>query len=326
MVPVPRVRAVAVIGAAGYVGQRVVRDLVTHPDTVERILALDVRPPASMGTHPGLVYEEMDVRSARCGELLAEHGIDTVIHLAAVVNPPAGMRRNEQYAIDVDGTHNVLEACVEHGVRQLVVLSSGAAYGFHVSNPPVVREDHPLRGNEEFPYARHKRLVEELLARYRTLHPELLQLVFRPATILGRGTRNIVTSLFERRVMVRLEDGDAQFGFIWDEDVVACIRRGIGERRAGIYNLAADGTLDAHELAAITGAVVVTLSASTLSTLLAILRWLGFSEQGPEHVPYLRYRPVLSNDALRRDFGFVPSRTSREAFMEWWASRRPDAS
>ena len=33
--------------------------------------------------HLGSVYEEMDVRSARCGELLAEHGIDTVIHLAA---------------------------------------------------------------------------------------------------------------------------------------------------------------------------------------------------------------------------------------------------
>jgi len=41
---------------------------------------------------------------------------------------------------------------------------------------------------------------------------------------------------------------------------------------------------------------------------------------GPEKVPFLRFRPVLANRALKQDFGFVPSRTSRDAFEEYLAT------
>jgi UDP-glucose 4-epimerase len=312
---------VAVIGASGYVGRLVVRALLEDRRTVTRILALDVKPLAIDDPSGVVHFEEMDVRSARMGELLAEHGIDTVVHLAAVVSPPPGMSRNEQYAIDVDGTHNVLESCVEHGVAQVIVVSSGAAYGYHVDNPVWIDEHCPLRGNEEFAYSRHKRLVEELLAKYRAQHPELIQLVFRPGTILGRGTRNQITALFERPVMLKVANGDSRFVFIWDEDVAACIVKGIHERRAGVFNLAGDGAMSAEEIAAVTGARVVSLPAGVLSSALGCLRWLGLTEHGPEHVPFLRYRPVLSNNALKDDFGFIPTKTSREAFEAYWQAR-----
>ncbi|MBK8248243.1 MAG: NAD-dependent epimerase/dehydratase family protein [Gemmatimonadetes bacterium] len=312
--------SIAVLGASGYVGQLLTQALGALPDG-PRVLALDVRRPQA-GLPPRVTFEEMDVRSARCGELLAEHEVEVVVHLAAVVNPPSGMSRNEQYAIDVDGTHNVLEACIEHGVRQVVVLSSAAAYGFHAGLPPLLDEGAPLRGNEEFPYARHKRLVEELLAKYRERHPELRQVVFRPATILGDGTRNSVTAIFERRVLFRLVDGEDRFGFIWDGDVVACIVQAICDDRAGTWNLAADGFLDLGEIGALTGATVIQVSSSTLASMLRVGQWLGFTEHGPEQVPYLRHRPVLSNRRLREEFGFVPTRTSREVFEGWWQARR----
>jgi UDP-glucose 4-epimerase len=318
---VPPVSSIAVLGASGYVGQLLTRALGNLPDR-PRVLALDVKPPDAGGWPDGVTFEEMDVRSARCGELLAEHRVEAVVHLAAVVNPPSGMTRNEQYAIDVDGTHNILEACVEHGVRQVVVLSSAAAYGFHAGLPPLLDEQAPLRGNEEFPYARHKRLVEELLARYREHHPELRQVIFRPATILGETTQNSVTAIFERRVLFRLVDGEDRFGFIWDGDVVACIVKAIREERAGTWNLAADGVLDLGEIGARTGATVLHVSASTLGTLLRVGHWLGFTEHGAEQVPYLRHRPVLSNRRLKEEFGFVPTRTSREVFEGWWEARR----
>ncbi len=308
----------AVLGASGYVGEQVVRAL---GGMGVRVLALDVRPPDAAWELPAVTFEEMDVRSARCGELLAAHAVDTVVHLAAVVNPPSGMKRNEQYAIDVDGTHNVLEACVEHGVQQVIVLSSGAAYGFHAGLPPLVDEGQPLRGNEAFPYARHKRLVEELLAKYRDWHPELAQVVFRPATILGASTRNVVTSMFERRLLFRLVDGEDRYGFVWDADVVGCIVEAIQRRMAGTWNLAADGFLDTREIAAITGAYCLEVSATTLGTLLSIGRFLGFTEHGPEQVPYLRHRPVLSNTRLKQDFPGRPSKGSREVFELWWGAR-----
>lgn len=314
-------RSVAIVGACGYLGQVLTRALLHDRRGIRRILALDVKPCAFADPDGVVTYEELDVRSARLGELLEAHQVDTVVHLAAVLSPPPGMTRNEQYAIDVDGTHNVLDACVEHQVAQVIVTSSGAAYGFHVDNPSWIDEHCPLRGNEEFAYSRHKRLVEELLAKYRTWHPELKQLVFRPGTILGREANNPVTALFERRVLLKVTNGDSRFVFVWDEDVAACIVKGIHERATGTFNLAADGAMSAEEIAQVTGAHLLALPASALAIGLRVLQWFELTEYGPEQVPFLRYRPVLLNTALKRDFGFTPTRTSREVFEEFWRLR-----
>jgi UDP-glucose 4-epimerase len=313
-------RAVAVVGASGCLGGLVIAALQRDRRSVQRILALDAQPLPRAVHADGLVFEEMDVRSARLAEVLEEHQIDTVVHLACIVTPTRGMTRNTQYAIDVDGTHNVLEACVEKGVRQLVITSSGAAYGFHVDNPPRVDEGCPLRGNEELPYARHKRLVEELLAKYRTSHPELLQLVFRPAIVLGTTASKPVTSMFERSVLLNVSGNDARFVFVWDEDVAACIVKGIHERHGGIYNLAGDGALTMREIASITGAQCVPVSAALLKSALALMKRLRLTAAGPEQVTFLRYRPVLANAALKQDFGFIPTKTSREVFESYWAA------
>ena len=109
-----------------------------------------------------------------------------------------GRDHDLEYLVDVDGSRNVLEACVATGVRRVVVSSSGAAYGYHPDSPEWLRESDPLRGNDEFPYARHKRLVEEMLADYRTSHPELAQVVFRIGTILGPTVRNQITNIFAK--------------------------------------------------------------------------------------------------------------------------------
>ncbi len=67
-------------------------------------------------------------------------------------------------------------------MRQIIVTSSGAAYGYHADNPEWLTEDDPVRGNEAFAYSHHKRLVEEMLAVCRTQHPELRQVVLRVGT------------------------------------------------------------------------------------------------------------------------------------------------
>src|SRR5690606_33786171 len=109
--------------------------------------------------------------------VIGETRPDAVVHLASIVTPPKGSTRALEYEVDVTGTRNVLDACLAHGVRRLVVTSSGAAYGYHADNPVPLTEDCPIRGNEEFAYSHHKRLVEEMLAAARRDHPQLEQVV-----------------------------------------------------------------------------------------------------------------------------------------------------
>lgn len=314
-------RGVAVLGSSGYLGQKVVSTLARQKRPSERILALDVREVAPGERLAGVDYEVLDVRSARLQELLADNCIGAVVHLAAIAAPAVDMTCQEQYAIDVDGTHNVLEACKETGVRHLTVLSSGAVYGSTASGTERLAEDAPLLGDGSL-YLRHKRLVEELLARYRTQHPSLPQLVFRPAIALGRGTRNPIADFLARAVLFDIMEAPVPFSFILDDDLVACVVKGVHEERSGIFNVAADGEVGIHEIARLTGARRVTLRAGTLRRWVRALRFCHLTKVTPEQVSFLQHRPLLANEALKREFGFMPTMTSREVFETWWSARR----
>lgn len=307
---------VLITGGAGFLGGHVVATLAARGD-VEAVIAGDVRAPR----HPvaGVVYEECDVtRAGTLEPLLRRHAIDVVVHLAAIVNP--GRDHDLEYRVDVDGSRHVLEACVAAGVRRIVVSSSGAAYGYHADSPEWLRESDPVRGNEEFAYARHKRLVEEMLAEYHGAHPDLEQVVFRIGTILGPTVQNQITALWDGRRILAVRGADSPFVFVWVDDVAAAMARAATDGPAGIYNVAGDGRVTVVEIAARLGKPVVRVPASVLGLALQVGRALRLTPYGPEQVRFLRYRPVLDNTALKRDFGYTPALTSREAFEAYLAA------
>lgn len=322
----PPARAVLVTGASGLIGRQVVSRLREEDTGVDTIVAADIRPLPEEERLTGINYRSGDIRDSGFADLLAEHGIDTIVHLAAIVSPGKDMSRDQEYAIDVLGTENVLDCALRTGVRQFVYTSSGAAYGYHADNDIPLRESSPLRGNEEFSYSHHKRLVEEMLARAREEHPELAQLIFRPGTILGSRVANQITAIFERPFVVGVAGSDSPFVMIWDEDVARCIVKGIVERRTGIYNLTGDGAITLPEIARSIGKPYLPMPSFLIEGALRIAKAAGITGTGPEQVRFLRYRPVLSNERLKTDFGFTPTYTSRECFERYRAIRFGPAS
>ncbi len=316
---------ILVTGASGYLGRIVMaelaqrRNLDGHPPFT--LVGLDVRETPAAQRAAGVAYEQADVRSPQLAALLRRHRINVVVHLAAIVTPGRHDDRALAYSVAVEGTRNLLQACQAAGVEKLIVTSSGAAYGYHADNPALIREEQPLRGNEAFAYAHHKRLVEELLAEWRQQHPELRQVIFRVSTILGETTNNQITALFEKPRLLAVKGARSPFVFIWDRDVAACLSAAIFSEKTGIYNLAGDGALTMAEIAHMLGKKTLTLPAGLLRWGLAVLRRLRLTQYGPEQLDFLRYRPVLDNTKLKGEFGFTPAMTSCEVFAHYAKAR-----
>ncbi len=296
-------KRILITGAAGYIGHQLGNRLAQD----YFVFGTDIN------KRDGLEFplEVLDVRDPKLVLTLAEYRITHVIHLASVLQ--ASPDRQRDYDIDVNGTRNVLEACVAAKVKHITVTSSGAAYGYHPDNPAWIDEDDPLRGNPEFAYSDHKRQVEELLASYRQQHPELQQLIFRPGTVLGADTRNQITGLFLAPRLLAIRGSDSPFVFIWDQDVVGAMDKGIREDRTGRFNMAGDGALTIGEIARRLNKPLLTLPVSLVKAGLQVAKWMG-KPVGPEQVNFLRYRPVLSNRRLKEEFGYRLQKTSAETF------------
>lgn len=296
---------ILITGCEGYLGQRLC--LALTPE--HTVVGLDIREQAKSGDYQ---YYTMDIRAAELETVMKQHQISHVVHLASILQPSDNPDRD--YDIDVNGSANVLQACVNAAVQHITVTSSGAAYGYYADNPAWLVETDPLRGHPRFSYSEHKRQIEQLLASYRQRYPQLQQLVLRPGTVLGEHTNNGITELFNRPRLLAINGSDSPFVFIWDEDLVAIVLKGVRSSTAGIYNVAGDGAVSVKELAARMHKPLLQLPAWLLRTALWVGSRLGISRYGPEQVDFLRYRPVLSNQALKQQFGYQPRKTSAEVF------------
>lgn len=172
---------VLVLGATGFIGKEVVRQLVTSG----HIVRLLVR-------NPGNLPKSLRLPTVSCqvGDLTsladvrrAMEGIDTVIHLAR-----SSVKRWADYEkYEVGVTQQIAECALQAGVRRMLYTGTIASY-HQGSGASTITESTPMdagiaRGNN---YARAKSESEQLLLK---LHREqnLPVVILRPGVVIGRG-------------------------------------------------------------------------------------------------------------------------------------------
>jgi nucleoside-diphosphate-sugar epimerase len=88
-------------------------------------------------------------------------GADTVVHLAALVGKDADSLA-ESRAVNVMGTHNLVESAKAHGIRRFVLLSTCCVYGLYSFKDEILDESAPHLPIDR-PYDRTKTESEELV-------------------------------------------------------------------------------------------------------------------------------------------------------------------
>lgn len=308
---------VLITGGAGYIGTTLIKHISKNfPDW--KILTTDIKPLLGLDSISNLEFQNLDI-SQRDDvlKLIQNWKPKSIVHLASILNPPPGMSEAIQHKIDVEGTNNVLDGAILSETEQVVITSSGAAYGYHKENKDWIEESDPIRGHSAFVYSRHKREVEEILSEYRMKHPKLKQLILRPGTILGPTVNNLITDMFQKPFVMGVLGHLSPFVFIWDEDVIQIITKGILEKKEGAFNLAGDGAMTLKEISSMIGKTYIAIPSFILQSTLFVLKFFHLTQYGPDQIDFLRYRPVLSNKQLKTVFGYIPKFTSKETFIQY---------
>jgi nucleoside-diphosphate-sugar epimerase len=306
---------VAVTGVAGYLGRRLL-SLLDDEASVERVIGFDVSEPATGSTK--LEFHQIDVRDARLAKALP--GVDTVVHLAFVVDQMRDTERMRE--VNVDGTRNVLEAAGATGVRKLVYTSSATVYGAHPDNDFPLTESSPLRANPDFAYAWHKLETERIIEAFLEDHPEVVVSVLRPAIAFGANARNFISRLLEAPRITTVKGYEPPMQFVHEEDVASALHFAVTNELPGVYNVAPDGWLTADEVLELSGKKRVELPEAVAFSLAERLWKIGVSEAPPGELNYLMHPWVVDNAKLRAE-GWAPAHTNQDALDESLEAHKP---
>ncbi len=150
--------SILVTGGAGYIGSHVVRQLTGRG---ERVVVVDN---LSTGFADAVIGAELvvgDIGDRMLVErVIADHGVDTVMHFAAhTVVPESVADPLKYYGNNTCGTRSLLAACAASGVKHFVFSSTAAVYG--MPDDGVADEDTPTRPIN--PYGSSKLMSETML-------------------------------------------------------------------------------------------------------------------------------------------------------------------
>jgi len=239
-----------VTGATGFLGRHLVQTLLDKGHTVTALVRKKgVDLPSTVTQVEGDVLDRASIDKAL-------GGVEGVFHCAGRVS-----RKPEDaealYKLHVDGTKNVIAACVAHGVRRIVVASTSGTIA--VSDDPdhvATEEDEPPIGLlNRWPYYRSKLFAEKaaLEAHGTPLNDgrggTLEVVCVNPTLLLGPGDVNGSSTedvrLFLDRKVPAIPPGGLSYVDARDAALAMALamERGIGGRRylVGACNLTIKG-------------------------------------------------------------------------------------
>ncbi len=303
-----------ITGISGYLGTRLAEQLAQRSD-IGKIVGIDIAPPPDTMPRQILFFQK-DIRDPDIGELLSQHQIDTVLHLAFVVQPIHDLKR--MHDIDANGTQNILEQSRRAGVNHLIAISSTLAYGAHADNPEILTEDDPLRGNETYPYGFYKAETDRMIQTFADKHPEMTITTLRPCTVFGPNIDNYVSRMLFLPLSVSIKGHDPAVQFVHESDFVDACLAALENKSPGAFNIAGDGTLTIKEIAAAIGTKVIPMPAWLIYPMLECLWRLHFPmiEVNRGYLDYVRYPFVTSNKKAKQELNFTPRYTSTETLQD----------
>jgi nucleoside-diphosphate-sugar epimerase len=205
---------ILVTGATGFIGQKLIGRLM---EAGHEIVALVRASSNTAGLPEGVEIREADLLVYETLEPSVKD-VQVVIHLAAYFDfYPSDV--DLLYQVNIDGTRNLMNACVGTSVERFIYGSTAEVTG-PVRYPPG-NEDTELL--PQFDYSKSKKMAEEAI-REITKDTDLQHIILRPTGVLGEGDTYTILELLQAlnngEIPILPGDGEKRVMYTHIDDVV----------------------------------------------------------------------------------------------------------
>lgn len=227
---------VLLTGVSNPLGAEVARRLAPQ---VPFLFGCDVVDPVSALEEMDFVHA--DTRLSVIGKLVRQLRIDTVVHLAVMVDSPHDERSIHE--TDVIGTMNVLVGCSAPStpVRRLVVKSSAAVYGASPTDPSFFSEDMTNWERLASGLTRDLLEMEQLVSEFAVRSDRAAVTVLRLGLRVSEDTS--LARYLSLPIVPTFAGFDPRLQLLHEEDAAEVIVRATIGSHPGTFNVAGDGVV-----------------------------------------------------------------------------------
>jgi UDP-glucose 4-epimerase len=179
---------------------------------------------------------------------------DVVIHLAAKISVPESIKNPKlTFDVNVDGTQNVLNACLENNISKIIAASTAAVYQ-NTSTKIILDEASPVE--PQSPYGKSKLEMENKIIDFASIH-NIDATILRLFNVYGIGQSleyaGVITKFKENiqnnSPLIIFGDGTITRDFVHVDDVVDAIILTTSPSKNLIYNIASGTSTSISDLA-----------------------------------------------------------------------------
>lgn len=319
--PKDSAKSIVILGASGTIGKRTLLHLEkskNHP----KIIVIDQKKP-SMELKKSKFYKfdlTAPTADADLAEILIKENCDTLIHTAMPTSP--GKNMDYAHELVAIGSYYIFNACHAAKIRKVVMSTTTDVYGAFPTNPNYLTEDMEIKGHLQDRMLADRIDAEKQALRFQKKNPQSIVTIFRHCTVLGEGIDTYKTRYLKRPVMLTMLGYDPLVQFVHLDDVTEAFWKLIEEDHKGIYNFSGDGVLPLSRVIELSGTVSMPVPPSVFKNLVQFLWNIDVSPAPASWGNFLRYLCVADNSKFKKEVGFVPKYTTKQALKDFIKTNR----
>ena len=265
------------------------------------------------GAPRGIRVHSVDLRKKKFEDVIRTELPTAIVHMGFVrhFRSDAGTRHD----VNVRGTKQLIDHCVNHGVQKLVVLSSSYVYGAFPENPYFMDEDQPLSGSRSYPEIRDLVEVDTLATAFLWRYPHIRTCVLRPVNILGFTVHSMIAEYLRQRTVPTVMGFDPMMQFIHEEDVSEAIALALEHGLQGVFNVVGPGEVPLHTAIRESGGRALPLPEPLMRPVFAQAFRFGLLPYPPGAIDYLKFPITLSGARFVEATRFRPLFGLEEIFQ-----------